>query len=81
MDYIFVATESIVGDKILKGPITGKDWLVTSKGNWIVDEFPRDDKFLHIEVYRYCFKTRSNVLTKIFLVEPSWAQMEELPSV
>lgn len=79
MNYILVATEAIAGDKILKGPITGKDWLITSKGNWIADEFPRNERFLDVEVYRYCFKERQNVLTKIFLVEPSWAQMESMP--
>lgn len=80
MDYIFVATETQVGSKIIKGPITGKEWLVTPKGNWIADEFERTDRWLLMDIPRYCFKTRTMINTKICLISPSWDQMELMPT-
>ena len=79
MDYIFVATESQAGSKVIKGPITGIDWLVTAQGNWIADEFDRNDKTLDIELYRYCKRLGHNVRTFIYLTSPSWQQMENMP--
>ena len=79
MNYILVATEPIVGSRIIKGPITGKDWLITPQGNWVADEFERTDRFLNLEIERYCQRTHSIVKTKIFLVSPSYQQMEQMP--
>ena len=79
MNYIFVATNSRTGNKILKGPITGKEWLVTPQGSWIADEFERDDKSLKQEIRRYCFRTRQMVMEKISLINPSYDQMELMP--
>lgn len=79
MDYILVATDSATGSRIIKGPITGKDWAVTTQGSWIADEFERDERSLKLEVERYCFKQRQTIKTKIFLVSPSFRQMEEMP--
>lgn len=81
MDYIFVATDSQTGSKIIKGPITGKDWLVTPQGNWILDEFERDERVLKLEVERYCFRLRSMIKTKIYLTTPSFDQMELMPTM
>lgn len=79
MQYILVATDSQTGNKIIKGPITGKDWLITPQGSWIADEFERDDRVLNVDVFRYCFKERSMVKTKIFILTPSWEQLESMP--
>ena len=79
MDYIFVACESIIGSKVIKGPITGNEWLITPQGNWIADEFERTDKYLKLDIKRWCSRTRSLVDTKIYLVEPSFDQMESMP--
>jgi hypothetical protein len=79
MNYILVATNSRTGNKILKGPITGKEWLVTPQGSWIADEFERDEKQLKLEVTRYCFKARQTVKEKISLISPSYDQMEAMP--
>ena len=79
MDYIFVATESIAGSKVIKVPITKKDWLVTPQGNWIADEFDRTDKWLNLGLTRYCTRVQKFVETKIFLIDPSYEQMELMP--
>lgn len=79
LDYIFVATDSQTGSKIIKGPKTGIDWLVSSTGNWIADEFERNERTLMLEVERYCFKERRMIKTKIFLLTPDWRQMEACP--
>jgi len=78
-DYIFVASEPQAGSKIITSPLTGKEWLVTAQGNWIADEFERDDKCLKITIPRYCFKTRSTIETKIYLTNPSFRQLENMP--
>lgn len=80
MNYIFVSTESIAGNKIIKGPITGKDWLITAQGVWIADEFDRTDKVLNIELYRYCMRQGQMVRTYIYLQNPSYEQMEQMPT-
>lgn len=79
MDYIFVVTDPRVGNKVIRGPITGKDWLVTSHGSWIADEFPRDDRCLFLDIPRFCSRTQSVVNTKICMASPSWDQMEQMP--
>lgn len=80
MDKILVATESVAGNKIIKGPVTGIEYEITPSGTWIADEFPRTDKILDIELFRFCFRTRTLVQTKIFILEPSWMQMESMPN-
>lgn len=80
MNYILVATDSQTGNKIIKGPTTGKDWLVTPQGSWIADEFARNDRVLDVDVYRYCFKEQQMVKTKIYLLSPSWEQLESMPT-
>lgn len=80
MDYIFVATDSQAGSKVIHGPITGKDWLVTPQGSWIADEFDRTDKVLNIELYRYCIRERQMIRTYIYLLNPSWRDMEQMPT-
>lgn len=79
MNYILVATESRVGNITITGPITGKHWVVTPKGSWIADEFERDDKVLHLDLKRFCKKQNRFIPTKIFLIEPSYKQMESIP--
>ena len=79
MNYIFVATESIAGSKVIKGPVTNKDWLVTPQGNWILDEFDRTDKYLNLDLTRWCSRVQKFVETKIFLIDPSYEQMMSMP--
>lgn len=79
MNYIFVATESIAGSKVIKGPVTNKDWLVTPQGNWILDEFDRTDKYLNLDLTRWCSRVQQFVETKIFLIDPSYEQMMSMP--
>lgn len=80
MNYILVATESVAGSIKITGPITGKDWLVTPQGTWIADEFERNDKqLLNLGLTRYCRRLRKQIETKIFLIEPSFQQMESMP--
>lgn len=79
MNYILVATEPQVGSKIITGPITGKQWLVTPSGNWIADEFERDERTLTMDIERYCSRLHSMIKTKIFLISPSIDQMDEMP--
>lgn len=80
MEYIFVSTDSQTGSKLIKGPITGRDWIVTSQGVWIADEFDRTDKVLNVELYRYCTRLGQMVRTYIYLQNPSWEQMEQMPT-
>lgn len=79
LNHIFVATDSQTGSKMIKGPKTGIDWIVTPYGTWIADEFERNDRTLNLEVERYCFKERRMIKTKIFLLTPDWRQMEQCP--
>jgi hypothetical protein len=79
MNYIFVATESIAGSKTIVGPITGKTWLVTPQGNWIADEFDRTDRWLNLNLTRWCSRVQKFVETKIFLIDPSFDQMMSMP--
>ena len=79
MEYIFVATESIAGSRVIKGPVTNKEWLVTPQGNWIADEFDRTDKWLNLGLTRYCTRVQNFVETKIFLIDQSYEQMMSMP--
>lgn len=81
MNYIFVATETAVGEKVIIGPKTGKRWQVTPQGSWVLDEFERTERYLlGLDITRYCSKTRSMIETKIYLVDPSFDQMETMPT-
>lgn len=80
MEYIFVACESIVGSIKITSPVTGNEWVVSSQGTWIPDEFERNERFLLLPLQRYCFKERRMVDTKIYLTNPSWAQMDSMPT-
>lgn len=80
MNYIFVAVDSQAGNRQITGPITRKSWLVKPQGSWIADEFERDDKALKLELERYCFRTRSMIKVKVYLVSPSYEQMEMMPT-
>lgn len=81
MDYIFVACDSKFGSITLIGPISGRTWSITKQGSWILDEFPRNEKFLDIECERYCFRTRRMIKQKpIFLSTPDFDQLMSMPN-
>jgi hypothetical protein len=81
MEYIFVAIEPAAGSRVIKGPISGRDWLITPQGSWILDEFERDDRVLNVELYRYCTRSRSDVKVVVYLTVPSFDQMEQMPTM
>ena len=79
MNWIFVACLREYGSVTLRDE-EGNGWQVSTTGTWIPDIFPRDERQLFFEKPRFCFRTRSTIITKpIYLISPGFDDMERMP--